>query len=137
MAYMSQEKKAAIAAKVKPILKKYKLKGSLSVHHHSTLILTIRQGEIDFIKNLNDAMFKKFQYRAEGSYMPASKSIDVNVYWYQEHFTGEALACLSELMPVLNEGNHDNSDSQSDYFDVGWYLNVKIGKWSQPYALVS
>jgi hypothetical protein len=29
MAYMNQQKKAVIAAKVKPILKKYGLKGSL------------------------------------------------------------------------------------------------------------
>ena len=37
MAYMNQEKKAVIAAALKPILKKYKLKGSLRVHHHSKI----------------------------------------------------------------------------------------------------
>jgi hypothetical protein len=33
------------------------------------------------------------------------------------------------------EGNHDNSDIQSDYFDVGWYVEVNIGKWNKAYDL--
>ena len=40
MAYMSQERKAEITPKVKSILKKFGIKGSLSVRHHSTLSLT-------------------------------------------------------------------------------------------------
>jgi hypothetical protein len=35
----------------------------------------------------------------------------------------------------LNTGNHDNSDSQTDYFDVGWYVDVKVGKWNKPYIV--
>jgi hypothetical protein len=33
-------------------------------------------------------------------------------------------------------GNHDRSDIQSDYFDVGWYVDINIGRWNKPYALV-
>ena len=39
MAYMSQEKKAKIAPKVKEILKRYGIKGRLGVNNHSTLVL--------------------------------------------------------------------------------------------------
>jgi hypothetical protein len=34
----------------------------------------------------------------------------------------------------MNAGNHNNSDVQSDYFDVGWYIDVNIGKWNKPYV---
>jgi hypothetical protein len=43
MAYMNQEKKAVIANAMKPVLKKYGLKGSLSVQNHSGITLNIIQ----------------------------------------------------------------------------------------------
>jgi hypothetical protein len=48
MAYMNQEKKAKIAAKIKPLLKRYGLKGSLAVRNHSTIVLNLKSGKIDF-----------------------------------------------------------------------------------------
>jgi hypothetical protein len=35
----------------------------------------------------------------------------------------------------MNMGNHDNSDIMTDYFDVGWYVDVNIGLWNKPYIL--
>lgn len=43
----------------------------------------------------------------------------INNYWYHEHFTGRSLLFLNDILPVLNRGNHDNSDIMIDYFDVG------------------
>jgi hypothetical protein len=37
----------------------------------------------------------------------------------------------------MNDGNHDNSDIQSDYFDVGWYISINVGRWDKPYELVT
>jgi len=126
MAYMSQERKKQIKVELDKVLKGKGFKYSLGVNHHSTLVLNIWAGPIDFIGNYNNTK------RNEND--KCSKSyIDVNVYWYQEHFTGEALELLKQVLPVLNAGNHDNSDSQTDYFDVGWYVNVNIGKWDKPY----
>jgi hypothetical protein len=34
----------------------------------------------------------------------------------------------------MNDGNWDKSDIQSDYFNVGWYVDVNIGKWNKPYV---
>ena len=51
MAYMSQERKQQRAPIIKAILKKYGVKGSLSVRNHSTLVLNIKSGKIDFIEN--------------------------------------------------------------------------------------
>jgi len=119
MAYMNQEKKKALAPAINAILKKHKVKGSLSVQNHSTLVLTITSSHIDFLEDYPDRNY-----------------LQVNTYWFKDHFTGEALAFLTELLPAMNVGNHDRSDIQSDYFDVGWYVHVNIGKWDKHYKLV-
>ena len=132
MAYMNQERKAEIAAKVKPILKKYGVKATLSTDRHS-LSLNIKSASIDFIANYNETVLQQpGGFRNSG---PAEKSIQVNPYWFQEHFSGKAKKFLTEALKALNEGNHDRSDSQTDYFDVGWYVHVNIGKWNKPFVV--
>ena len=127
MAYMNQERKAKIAAAIKPILKKYGLKGSLSVRNHSTAVLTIKSGKIDFIGNFNKTCEPRFK---------ADKCIDVNPYWYQDHFDGVAKAALAEIVPAMYSADYyDNSDAMVDYFDTAYYIDVNIGKWDKPYTL--
>ena len=48
MAYVSQEKKAELAPKIKEVLKKYNMKGSIAVRHHSTLVVNIASGPLEF-----------------------------------------------------------------------------------------
>jgi hypothetical protein len=43
---------------------------------------------------------------------------------------------LEKIVKTLNIGNHNNSDIQSDYFDVGWYVSIKVGEWDKPYQVV-
>lgn len=136
MAYMSQEKKAKIAPVVKAICAKYGIKGSLKVRNHSTLCLTIKQGPIDFIGNSNRVCGNN-HYQVSRGFRPNTQGYsDVNPYWFRDHYDGKALDFLSEVLTAMNAGNHDRSDIQSDYFDVGWYVDVNIGRWDQPYALV-
>ena len=132
---MSQDRKSALSPAIKAVLKKYGVKGSLAVRNHSTLVLNIKSGPIDFISNLNKVCAVAPGADRYGAYRPAVGSIDVNPYHYRDHFDGKALAFLSEVMPVMNNGNHDNSDIQSDYFDIGWYIDVNIGSWNKPYIL--
>lgn len=136
MAYVSQELKHRVAPKVKEILKRYKVNGSLSVRSHLTLCLKIRGGAIDFIGNSNKTCAAD-PYQAANGVRPSRDYIDVNPFHYEKHFSGEALACISELMQVMNEGNWDESDSQSDYFNVGWYVDIHIGCWDKPYHLAA
>ena len=60
----------------------------------------------------------------------------INEYWYKAHFADnpKALAFLSEVIPALNVGNFDNSDPMTDYFHVGWYVDVNLGRWDKPYV---
>lgn len=116
MAYVSQEFKKKIAPEVKKILKKHGLRGTLSVRHHSTIVLKVKAGKINF---------------GEGGYH------NVNTHWWDKHFAGnkEALAFFKEIFPVLNTGNYDNSDIMTDYFCVGHYIDVMIGDWDKDYIL--
>lgn len=133
MAYMSQERKSQIAPWVKRALKKHGVKGTLAVRNHSTLVLNIKAGKIDFIQNYNETVGKTPRGFGYGS--PAKDHIDVNPYWYHEHFSGKAKAFLTDIMAAMNNGNHNNSDASIDYFDVGWYVDVNIGNWNKPYVL--
>lgn len=137
MAYMNQHKKAQIAANVTPVLRKYGLKGSLKVGHHSSIILTIRSGPIDFIGNCNKVCGSS-HYQTSHGFRPITQGYtDVNTYWYQEHFDGIALDCLKELVPAMfSAGWYNRSDIQTDYFDVAYYVDIKIGRWDKPYQLI-
>ena len=136
MAYVSQELKAKLAPTIKAICKKHGVKASIAVRNHSTLVLNIKEGKINFLGNFNDVCSKK--PRPEHlPFQPATKCIDINPYWYQEHFDGDSLAFLQEVMPVMNDGNWNKSDIQTDYFNVGWYVDVNIGQWNKPYTIKS
>jgi hypothetical protein len=135
MAYMSQEKKAKISPKIKAILAKYKVKGSLAVRNHMTLCLNLKSGSIDFIANSNKVCGNS-HYQVARGFKPSTSGYDqVNPYHFKDHYDGKALAFMQEVFAAMNEGNHDHSDIQSDYFNVGWYVDVNIGKWDKQYIL--
>ena len=125
MAYVSQELKSKLAPQIKAVLKKYGMKGTIGVHHHSTLCVRIKAGKLPMIENFGNDNVRKDRY------------IDVNPYHYRDHFTGKCRQFLIELFHAMNDGNHDRSDIMTDYFDVGWYNSVRIGNWDRPYEMVS
>lgn len=135
MAYMSQERKAKIAPVVKAILKRYGVKGSLAVRNHMTLVLNIKSGSLDFISDFNSTIQTDVHMFGR-SFTPAENYLSVNPYHYEKHFSDKVIKkFLDEIFRALNDGNHDNSDIMTDYFDVGWYVDVNIGKWNKPYKL--
>ena len=132
MAYVSQELKAKLAPTNKAICKKYKVKASIAVRNHSTLCLNIKSGPIDFISNFNKIAGEKYANQPDRVFGKTG-CLQINEYWYKEHFDGKALKFLSEVLPAMNVGNFDKSDVQSDYFHVGWYVDVNVGQWNKPY----
>jgi hypothetical protein len=139
MAHVSQARKKELAPAIKNVLKKYGVKATIAVRHHSTLVLNIKQGPIDFIENYiktgKNKSYDKHMPEDRIAYVRKNQSLDVNPYWYHEHFSGKALSFLQEIFAAMNNGNHNNSDIQTDYFDVGWYVDVNIGNWNKPYIL--
>jgi hypothetical protein len=115
MAYMSQEHKAKIVKLAKPILEKYRMKATFSVDHHSTIVCTLKAGPLEFVP----------QYDGES----------INHYYLNDRFSGDKLQFLTELKQAMNDGNWDNSDPMTDYFDVGHYINIKVGQYQKPYKV--
>ena len=134
MAYVSKELKAKLAPVIKAVCKKYNIKATIAVENHSTLVLNVSQGPIDFIGNYNKVAGHEYQHAAH--FNQAKEYIQVNPYHYNKHFDGTALGFLSEVIPAMNAGNWDKSDIQTDLFNVGWYISVNIGRYGKPYTLV-
>ena len=142
MAYMNQEKKAAIVAAVKPILKKYGVKGTFAVRNHSTICLNVKEGQIDFIENYIqtdiDKVVANKMSADQVAYIRKNKTLDVNPYWFQEHFSGKAKAFLTEVFTGMKAaGWYDRSDAMVDYFDTAYYVDVNIGSWKKPYEVTA
>ena len=101
MAWMNQEKKAKINAQLKQVIPP-NWKWSLSVHHHSTLILTIREAPIDLI----------------GKHLPSpyltgkETHIDVNHYHLEYQYDGALLELFKRIVDAMNTDNYDKSDIQ-------------------------
>jgi hypothetical protein len=137
MAYISQERKAQIAPVVRAICKRYGIKASLAINNHRTLVLNISQGDIDFIYNFNKTCSSQHHIVAQGWKPVTSGSLSVNPYHFQNHFSGHALDFLKEVYTAMKGLDYfDDSDIQSDYFHVSHYIDINIGKWNKPYALV-
>lgn len=125
MAYMNQALKRSLVADAKSVLAHYGLRATFSVHNHSTLVCTIRSGRIDFGSS---TVSEYWPERWKGH-------TSVNPYCLQNHWTGEAREALLKLREAMMKGNHDRSDSMTDYFDVGWYIRINIGTFDKPYTL--
>ena len=119
MAYVSQEDKAKLAPEIKKVLSKYGMKGSISVRHHSTLVVTLQSGSIDF-----------------GEYTHGDGYIQVNTYHIESHCRGKAKAFLTELLAAMKGPDYfNNDDAMTDYFHRSHYTDINVGKWNKPYFL--
>jgi hypothetical protein len=118
MAYVSQENKAELAPAIKKVLNKYGMKGSISIRHHSTLVVTLQSGAIQFEHSHGDGYTQ------------------VNVYHIESHYEGHAKAFLLELLAAMKGPSYfNNDDAMTDYFHRSHYTDINIGKWNKPYFL--
>ena len=49
--------------------------------------------------------------------------------------TPEAWRVLSRAVEIGQAQNWDNSDIQTDYFDVNYYFDIEVGKWDKPFQV--
>lgn len=143
MAYMSQDKKKEIAAELKKVVAKYSdlgVKYSLSVHNHSTIVMTIRSANVDFIENYIEQMIAddRGEYGdvdERAAWLRKERYTQVNHYYVDRHFTGRVAEFLTEATRAMNTGNFDKSDWMTDYHHVGHYVEISIGRWSKPFVV--
>lgn len=129
---MNQEKKAKIAAQLKLVVPK-SWKYSLSVRNHSTICMTIKSAPI----NLVEAYLSRDCSDDVRESCLRRMNCDVNPYHWEKSFEGELLELFTKIFDALNIDNFDKSDSQSDYFHVGHYVDVELGKWNKPFVVTA
>jgi hypothetical protein len=127
MAYISKDDKNVKAILLRALGKKYAVKLSVSRDNHSTIVLTLYSGKIDFFKDYQG--HKTF-------FVDNTQYIDVNPYYLSEQFKSDSKAFefLNQALDIMNSGNWNNSDIMTDYFDIGFYVTINIGKFKKPYV---
>jgi len=132
MAYVSQEMKKALTPAIKEVLKKHRVKASISVNNHSTLCVNIKEGAIDFIGEQNKKNMETCRRRG----MPFVESdgyIQVNEYYPETY--GDAAEFLVELVDAMKGPDYfNNDDAMTDYFHRSHYTSINVGKWNKPYV---
>jgi len=135
MAYVSKEMKAKIAPVIRALCKEYGVKATLAVKHHSTLVLNITSGPIDFIVNINKIARATAERRGQVFY-PITTYEQVNVYWINDHYDGVAREFLTRAYAALKGPDFfDESDAQVDYFHRSHYQDINIGRYNKPYEI--
>lgn len=120
MAYVSKEMKAKLVNEVKAVLPK-DWKVTFAVRNYSTLICTVRKAPVD----LNAAFGK------EGKDL---KHYSVNEYYVERNCTDSSLVeTINKIISAMNKLNYDNSDPMTDYFDVGYYTELRFGEYDKPF----
>lgn len=144
MAYVSQEDKKKLSPAIKAVLKKYGMKASIAVRHHSTLVVNIKSGDLDILGAWKQSALEDNKYdRYDPSdverlnYRLQATHIDVNTHWIDEAYAPDkkVLDFLNELKTAM-EGpeffNHD--DGMTDYFHRSHYVDINVGSWNKPYV---
>lgn len=129
MAYMNQVLKKEIVAEVKKVLPA-DWKVTFAVDNHNTIVMTVRSANTDLIQRYcGQEKYEKFNEYYRHYYR-------VNHYWYQDHCEDPELKeIVSKIILALNTKNWDNSDVMTDYFDVGYYVDLQFGAWNKPFVV--
>ena len=138
MAYITQDMKKELAPGIKAVFKKYGLKGSISIQHNSTLRVTIKSGDVDFIGEANE-IGKAIAERRGMPFNEIKGNYQANAYSHSNTFYEEghlSTKCLDELRAAMRGAIwYDNSDSMTDYFDTAYFMYINIGNYDKPYQL--
>ena len=120
MAFISQKEKKELSVGIKQVLKKYGMKGTIGVNHHSSLVVNVQSFVLDFT----------WHFTHGDGY------IQVNEYHIDNHYSGVIKNFLNELLKAMKGTKwYNNSDAMVDYFDIAYYTDINIGKWNKPYVL--
>lgn len=132
MAYIGKDKKA----KIKEALRKaipMGWKWSLAVRHHSTAVLTIYSAPVELVAEWTKVA-NEFRAKSGWESLPAQTHVGVNEFHLAHQFKGETLKVFEAIKVAMNTDNHDNSDPMTDYFDVGHYVDIRIGRYDKPFV---
>lgn len=114
MAYISQEMKKKLAPAIKAVMKEFGVKGTISVSNHSTLIVKIKEGSVDF----------------------GREHLQIH-HAHSSSFSGKTRQFVEKIFAAMKGDEwYDNSDIMTDYFDTAYYMRVNVGDYDKPYKVV-
>jgi len=129
MAYVSKEDKAILSIDIKKILKKYNMKGTISISNMSTLIIKLSKGELDLVEARNTHIKNRYLNDSNAPYMNTA-NWSINTDWIEDTYKDTPKVCnfLTELKSAM-EGKDffDKSDLMTDYHHVSHYIDIKVG----------
>ena len=118
MAYVTKETKAKVVEAVKAVLPK-DWKATFAVRDSMKIVCTIRKAPVDL----------KAVFDCDKEYYT------VNEFHYRSACKDPKVAdILEKIVNALNCDNHNNSDVMTDYFDVGYYIDLQFGSWDKPFT---
>jgi hypothetical protein len=134
MAYIKASETRAIKARLVKAFPKFKF--SVRNGDNSSVSVTIVSGPVRFDTT---AEYKEEAARRYPEFInvnPEKKGpadhIQLNHYYLENYDNSET---LKEMYAIINDGNYNNSDIMTDYFDVGFYVNMSAGAYNKPYEV--
>lgn len=122
MAYVSKEDAKTKREAIKRAFPaKEGWKFSLTVQNYSKISFSILKAPYD--------MLEKEDKESERG------CVSINYHHIRDKFKGRKMKDLLTMYKILNKGNYNNSDSMRDYFDVGFYLDMYIGRYDRDFSV--
>jgi len=134
-----KEKRNAIKALLKD--EKRKMKVSVTRQHGSTINVTIQNGLTDeellhiCEQRAKNQWIKENNENPELSILESiqKSGIQYSPSYMHRETVPEILKKIANVIENKGKVNHDNSDSMTDYFDVGFYSYLNVGSYEKPY----
>ena len=138
MAYISTDDVKHIRNTLKKELPQYKF--SVVRDHTSSVTIALMKGPA----------FKDYEYFDRYNNVTKTANLSDGEHhqinqFHLEDFYGKENAeilgkidTISRTAPAKNGGKvwYNDSDIQTDYFDIAYYVHINIGKWNKPYEIV-
>jgi len=138
MAYISTDDVKHIRNELKKELPQYKF--SVVRDHHSSVSIALMKGPA-----FNDyEYFDRYANETKVGNLGDGEHHQINQYHLEDFYGKENAEILSKIdkiahtAPAKNGGKvwYNNSDIQTDYFDIAYYVHISIGKWNKQYEIV-
>ena len=140
MAYLTQEEKKELAPGIKNVLKRYGVKASIAIYHHSTLVINIKEGALDLLGAAQRFNNRFAELHGEhptqiGKFYQANPYRDPEDYRIVDSKVADFYRDLVRAM----KGNRwfDKSDMMTDYSDIAYFLSINVGQYNKPYSVTA
>lgn len=120
MAYLTKEKTIEVRNALKSAFPEIKF--SVRNADRSSLEVAIMAAPYDFFAGEDAERLERNGYQG------------INHYHFMRDPNILEKAIIDKIVRICNIGNYDNSRIEIDYFDCGYYFNLKVGKWDKPFV---